>query len=264
MPRVGTVPYLNALPLVEGLDREPGIDLVREVPSALVRSLRAGTVDAALVSSVELFRDPALDWIDGVGVTSRGPVQSILLFCNVDPTAVRHLALDASSRSAAVLAQVCLARFLGASVERTSSVSPEAPLATIEADAVLRIGDPALRTRPDGRAVLDLGQVWTDATGLPFVYALWLARPGAELAALPVALGRSLDRGLAARDTLATRFAEEHGMDPAACRHYLGHAIGYTLGDAERTGLALFGRLAHAAGLVDRAELPAPRAHAAA
>ncbi len=258
--RLGTVPYLNAMPLVEGLARQPGVELVEDVPSALLPRLRGGELDAALVSAVELFRDPALAWVPGGAITSRGPVASILLFVRGPPAAIRRLALDSSSLSAATLTRVCLDGFLGvpdATLEITRC-DPGVPLGEIDADAVLRIGDPALRTDPAGHTVLDLGALWTEATGLPFVYAAWLARPDAPGERLAALLDAARERGLARRPELAARFAADHGMDPDACLSYLRESIGYRLGADEQAGLAAFGTRAAALGLVDHASLPAP------
>ena len=69
MWRLGTVPYLNALPLVGGLADAPGVELVEELPSRLAPRLRSGELDLALVSSVELFRTPRLSWISGPAIT---------------------------------------------------------------------------------------------------------------------------------------------------------------------------------------------------
>lgn len=264
MPAIGTVPYLNALPLVDDLRSDPDLQLVAELPARLVTLLREGSVDAALVSAVELFRDPPLHWYDLGAVSSRGPVQSILLFCRCAPARVTSLALDQSSRSAAVLAQVCLSRFLDSRVTRVSECSPDSPLREVDADAVLRIGDPALRTDPAGRRALDLGQLWTEHTGLPFVYALWLAHPDRHPPGLAARLSRALEVGLSRREQLARAFAAEQGMDEQRCVDYLEHAIGYAFGADELAGLKLFGAMAHELGLVDRAELPPPRSFPAA
>ena len=260
--RLGTVPYLNALPLVDGLAEAPGVELVEEVPSRLLPRLRDGELDAALVSAVELFRDPPLAWIPGGAITSRGPVASILLFVRGAVEDIATLALDRSSLSAAAMTRVCLSGFLGVSEGdlTVSRCDPDLPLSAIDADAVLRIGDPALRTDPDGRAVLDLGDVWTAGTGLPFVYAAWLARPDAPGARLAPLLDAARQRGLARRPELAHRFAADHGMDPEACLSYLRERIGYRLGADEQAGLAAFGARAAALGLVDRASLPDPLA----
>jgi len=267
--RLGSVPYLNARPLVEGLAQRPGLGLVEDVPARLVPRLRAGELDAALCSAVELFRAPPLGWLSGPAVTSAGAVRSILLFLRVAPSRVRSLALDSSSRSAAALACTCLAEFCGVRSARVFETPPEAPLEAVDADAVLRIGDPALAAlcRDDagraGRVALDLGQLWTDRTALPFVYALWLARPDLPpdaAVALRATLLEARAAGLPRRAALARDFAARAGLPADACRDYLEHSIGYDLHDAERAGLALFGRLAHRWGLVDTPLLVEPLA----
>lgn len=258
MFRLGTVPYLNAQPLLEGLQPDPDLQLVQDVPSALVPRLRAGELDLALVSAVELFRQPELGWLPDPAITSAGPVRSILLFLNTAPEQVRRLALDSSSLSAAAMAQVCLTSFFGVTGLRVDRVDPQVDLGAIEADAILRIGDPALRTDAGGRPALDLGAVWTGHTGLPFVYALWLGGHTSGAGVLWPRLCAARDLGLLRRGELALRFAADHGMDPAATRDYLEHAVGYRFGARERQGLTLFGQLAHEQGLVDSARLPAP------
>lgn len=261
--RLGSVPYLNARPLVAGLDQSPGVVLTEAPPSELARQLRAGRLDAALASAVELLRDPPLGWIAGPAIASRGPVCSILLFVRGAPGAVATLALDRSSLTAAALAQVCLAEFLGAEKPRVTLCDPRAELASIDADAVLRIGDPALTTAPDGRQALDLGALWTERTGLPFVWAVWLVRAAAsaaELAAIRSAVLAARARGLPQRDELANRFAEAQGLDPGFCRDYLHRHVRFDLGPDEHKGLAAFARLAHQHGLVDRSHVPEPAA----
>lgn len=258
MLAVGSVPYLNALPLLAGLDDRPDVSLRCLVPSQLLPRLRAGELDVALVSAVELFRDPPLSWVPGPAITSRGPVESILLFLRCPPGRVASVALDTSSLTAAVLARVCLRHFLGVDGCDVRRAPPDEPLEGIDADAILRIGDPALRTEPGQRSVVDLGELWTGRTGLPFVYALWLARPGLDAARVVPPLLAARERGLAERDALADAFAAEHAMDRARCRRYVRERIGYVLGDDELAGLRLFGRLAHGLGLVDRPDLPAP------
>ncbi len=267
--RLGTVPYLNALPLVEGLAARADLQLVADVPARLAPRLRAGELEAALCSAVELFRRPPLAWLTGPAITSEGPVRSILLFLRTPPARVRSLALDRSSRSAAALACACLAEFFDVTRAAVFECEPDAPLASIDADAILRIGDPALAAHADGaaararRATLDLGELWTERTALPFVYALWLVRPSlppADATALRATLLAAREAGLPRRDALAREFAARNGLPADACADYLQRCIGFDLGEAEREGLAFFGRLAHRWGLVDSPLLPPPLA----
>ena len=266
--QLGTVPYLNARPLVEGLDAREDVELLRDVPARLVTRLRAGALDAALVSAVELFRTPCPRWIAGPGVTGRGAVRSIRLYLRTAPARVRTVALDTSSRTAATLAVVALQEFLGARLERRTLAPPDTPLEAIEADAILRIGDPALRTPPGDLQLVDLGELWTARTGLPFVFAAWLVPPDGER---PEHLERAAARlselllaarvaGLARLPDIAREHAGEAGLSPEQACEYLTEHIGFAIGPEELAGLSLFGRLAHRHGLVDRAEVPAPLA----
>ena len=141
--RVGSVPYLVARPLDSGLAEEPGIQLSHDVPGRLVERLRAGEIDVALVSSIELFRRPGYRYVDGLAVSGNGFVASVQVFLKKPLDEVRTIALDPASRASSTLVQVVLA-------DRTSP--PEAldtPVGvdprTVDADAWLRIGDRALR-----------------------------------------------------------------------------------------------------------------------
>ncbi len=258
--RLGTVPYLNAQPLIEGLAERPDVTLETDVPARLAARLRDGEFDAALVSAVELFRDPPLSWVPGIGIASHGPVRSIRLYLRTAPEAIKTVALDTSSLSAAAMTRVCLAEFLQLpSVELIAS-DPDEPLEAVDADAILRIGDRALQIDPGHRSVIDLGELWTEETGRPFVYALWLVPPGTPAEPLTSTLLGACESGWNRRATLGRHFALRHALRPELCVEYLLRSIHHEIDDEALEGLALFGRLAHKHGLVDRPELPPPLA----
>lgn len=237
-PRVGTVPYLNALPLIEGLDTG-GEELVVEPPAQLTESLRSGRVDVALVSTIEYFRGDDLRLVPGLGVVSHGAVGSILVFSHEPVRRIRHLALDQTSRSAAAMARLVLPR-AGATLERISHCAPTARLEELDSDALLLIGDPALRYSHPAPVVLDLGELWQAQTGLPFVYAMWIARADADLEDLPERLTRARDLGAARRSEIARLAAQELDLPESLCRRYLTECIQYEVGPRELEGLRLF------------------------
>ena len=106
--QLGTVPYVNAWPLIEGLTEQPGVTLRSEPPSRLAESLLARELDAALVPVVTLLRDDALVPISGRCIAALGQVTSVLLLLRTAPSAVRTLALDPHSRTSQVLSRVIL------------------------------------------------------------------------------------------------------------------------------------------------------------
>jgi chorismate dehydratase len=254
---IGAVPYLNARTLVAPLYGRPDVRIVEAVPSRLARMLAAGEVDAAMVSSVIGLSEPGAVILDAPGVTSFGPVASIRLFASVAPEDIRTLALDTSSRTGVVLGQLLLHRVYSV---RPSVVScaPDVPAMLAAADACVIIGDPALRAAKDAaegridgvRTDLDLGTVWTELTGLPFVFAVWTARAGGDICGLEALLRKAAAEGDARRDDIARAAAAEVGLSEDECVYYLRHNVKNVFGAREREGLELFRRWAEEDGLL--------------
>ncbi len=118
------------------------------------------------------------------------------------------------------------------------------------ADAVLLIGDRAMRVPHEPfHEVVDLAEAWQAMTGLPFVFALWVARGGVELGDLPEALARSRAAGLAHAADLAGIHGPRLGLDFTTCYDYLTRVLSYDLGESEIAGLMCFAGLAARLGL---------------
>lgn len=236
--RFGSVPYLNGRPLLEGLAAEVG-EIETAVPSELTRRLRAGSIDVALAPVVAAFDDPRLAIVPGAAVGARGPVESVLLFCRKPPAACRTVALDLSSRTSANLVRVLFAERWGA-YPTFLTRGPEPDLDMDPADAVLLIGDPALQARWAGPPPVDLAEEWVRWTGLPFVFACWVARDPETAAAAEPFVRRAIARGIGALDRIADDGARELGADPERIRVYLRDRLSFAFGDAERAGLDRF------------------------
>ena len=140
--RVGTVPYLVARPLDWGLEEEVGIELTRAVPATLVESLRTGALDVALVSSIELFRQPDYAYLPSLAVAAAGHISSVLMFHRCPLEELRSVALDPASRAARALLQVVLSE-QGVTPKWVDVPFGEDPRAA-DCDGWLRIGDAAL------------------------------------------------------------------------------------------------------------------------
>lgn len=245
--RVGAVSYLNARPLYHRLaDHAPGVDLDLDLPSRLADRLGSGDLDVALIPSVEYLRGAARGYsiVPGFAIAARGPVRSVKLYSRVPFRRIERLALDEGSRTSQALARIWLDRAHGVRPRLVEALPWGVPVQESTADAVLLIGDRAMRD-PDApfHAVVDLGEAWQRLTGgLPFVFALWVARAGVELAGLPEALARSRADGMAHLPEIAAEAAGRLGLEPADCRDYLTRVISYDLGPAELAGLRRFAR----------------------
>ena len=207
----------------------------------------------ALIPSVEIARGrEPYAVVPGVGIVSYGPVRSVLLVLKGEPEEIRSLALDTSSRTSVALSQIVLQRHFDCR-PRVFPCVPNLPEMLEGADAALLIGDPALELDVKRYRVLDLGEMWTEMTGLPFVYACWTGRMGALG---PEDTQRLIDaKGLGCRHIgeISEHFAESRPLPPAFYTEYLTRYIRYDLGEAELEGLRRFYAYALELGLIDRA-----------
>jgi len=218
--RFGAVSYLNAVPLLEGLD-----PLVVDTPSRLVERFERGEVDVALLP-VAAGETAGLGRVGTLGIAAEGPVDSVLLFLRRPVEEVASLRLDPASRTSRELARLLLREVYGREPELVA-VGP--------ADAELVIGDDALMRGAGPEPRLDLALEWLRWTGLPFVFAAWYGNDAA---------GPALEEAYARGSKLLPRYARECALDlpRAVLERYLRERIRYRIGAREREGLARFVR----------------------
>lgn len=270
--RIGAVGYLNARPLVFGLEQDRRFEVRFDLPARCAELLHAGETDLGLIPSIEFLRGPGgadqYRVVPDLAVASRGAVASVAIFTTRDMRDVRSIALDTSSRTSVALTRVMCARVFGIDPVFEGH-GPDLPAMLERADAALIIGDKALflesGPQPVGRGSaarmvdvekIDLGDLWLRTTGLPFVYAFWAGRPGAlgpdEVRTLQRTRDLSLDR---IREISELYFPRDAARQQVSDR-YLRDNIKYSLGADERSGLELFYRYAAEAGVVPRAVTP--------
>ena len=256
MLRVGSVPYLVGRPLDAGLVDEPGIELVYEVPARLVAGLRDGSLDVALVSSIELFRRPGYTFLDGPAVAGEGPVSSVQVFLRRPVAPGHRVALDPASLTAATLVRIVWPERDVSFLELDATSDPRAA----EADAWLRIGDAALRElhAPDAPPVFNPSAAWTERTGLPFVFAAWIARPGVDLERHGPAFVRARARGAGRIEELAREAAQAWRLSEEDTHRYLARECLFELGERLVPALFAFRDAAAALGLARRELEPRP------
>jgi chorismate dehydratase len=253
--RLGAVGYLNARPLVHGLDRRADRFAVQfAVPSACAALLHAGRVDLGLIPSIEYLSRVDYLIVPDIGIVSEGPVQSVALFTRRRVSAIRSIAVDSSSRASVALLRVLCATRFGIHPEFMSH-QPDLPAMLERADAALLIGDEALflDTNTHGVSKIDLGTEWTQMTGLPFVYAFWAGRQNVVDKEAAAALQNARREGIAAIDQIARDYTEGDPADSAKAAAYLRENITFDLGERERAGLRRFFELAASLRIVDHA-----------
>jgi chorismate dehydratase len=248
--KAGAVSYLNTKPLIYEWDRfVPDVELVLDHPSRLADSLAANRLDVALIPSIEFFQHPEYRIVSDACIACRGPVLSVKLFGRRPPEEIRSLALDVGSRTSAALVQILLEERYGLR-PRLEPLPIGAGVTDTQADGILLIGDRAMQS-PTGpfAFVWDLGDEWCHWSELPFVFAMWVARPGIELGNLESALSQARDAGVAHLDEIAGREAAGLGLTRPQCLAYLRDNLYFYLGQRELGGLDLFYRRAAQLGL---------------
>jgi chorismate dehydratase len=248
--RVGAVSYLNSKPLVEDLSELlPEATVSLDYPSRLADQLATGALDVALIPSVEYMRGTDYEIISDACVATRGPVLSVKLYSRVDPGAIQTLALDEGSRTSATLTRIMLLERYGVDPAR-QPLPIEMSVQHTDADAVLVIGDRAMHAPTEEfHTVWDLGEEWLAWTGLPFVFAMWVARRGVASSHVEQMLSESRDRGVARISDIALREAAKLNISAESAERYLTDNLFFRLTSAERSGLRLFQQLAVQAGL---------------
>lgn len=263
--KIGRIPYINCYPVYGAIDRglvELDGEIVSGVPTELNRRMAAGELDVSVVSAVEYARDSSRYLLlPDLAISCDGPVQSVMLFSSrpVSELTGRSVLVSKSSMTSVALLELLFdevwharPRFVAGDAE-IGDVSARSP----DVDARLVIGDAALLLRTTAgegeRYAYDLGEVWKEWTGLPFVFAVWVAQrttPVTDALSAHASLLRSRDWGLANLEVLAEQAEKATGISRAACRDYLS-GLDYGLSYAHFAGLTEFFRR-----LVKRGRIP--------
>jgi predicted solute-binding protein len=233
--RIGCVKYLNARPLILG----GPADVVLDHPSVLCAQLARGELDVALVSSFEFLRNPIYRIVDGISISSDGPVYSVVVAHVGEISAAEQIELDPAAETSGNLLRCLLSelklrpRFVATSTSSLAKVR-----------ARLLIGDQAIRFRlqhGNEFQFWDLGENWQKLVGLPFVYALWLLRPEVvDPKSVADRLRALRNKNLADIDNL---IAAEKEFDRGFCGRYYREHLRFSFGEREKKGLRAFQEL---------------------
>ena len=283
--RIGSVQFLNAVPLTWNLreiaaSMNTEIDFSLDVPARLAEELVRGKLDAALIPLVEAIRHPELHHVSDVCISSDGNVGSIE-FASLSPIEeVRRVGLDPASRTSNALIQICFSEYfrntecefvpfsvgaaMGLTGDETEKIDFSQPgmtekLAEVcrenQMDGVLLIGDKALSLPHQIKyfsCVYDLGQVWTQWTGLPFVYASWFtaSNTAEDWNRLSLIFNESRRASQVGMDVLTINESLRRKMEIRRCHDYLTRQVRYRLGGRERRGAEVFCKMTQKYGLV--------------
>ncbi len=240
--RIGSVPYLNARPLIYGIEDQ----VTLAVPSRLADLMYRGQFDAALIPVAEILLHDQYEITDNIAIASRGPVRSVFLAHREPIEKLKRIAVDPASRTSVGLLRVLLKARYG--IEPEFYPRPSGAKLT-EHEAMMLIGDEAIwyATRGGAQPVWDLGEAWWELTGLPFVFAVWALQQRVSLGPL---LRTAKANGLAHLEEIVQDSTE---ATVEFRREYLTRNVCFELGDAEKKGLRRFQQYLVEFGLIEKA-----------
>ena len=230
--KISAVCYTNTKPFIYGIEHSDvihKIDLSLDIPTDCAAKVIDGQVDIGLMPVAAFPLVPNGNLISDFCIGSVGAVNSVFIFSNVPVSAIKSLRLDSHSRTSNNLARVLL-KFHWKQ-EITFTTDPEAAT-----DAIVLIGDRTFGKKGEYAFSYDLGEEWMKFTGLPFMYAAWIANK-----AIPEdfvkEFNEALKSGLEQRKELLKDLPDFEHFD---MEDYMMNKLNFELTDEKREAMKLF------------------------
>ncbi|BAU54768.1 menaquinone biosynthetic enzyme MqnA/MqnD family protein [Mucilaginibacter gotjawali] len=236
--RISAVSYTNTKPFIYGLQHSgipERIELSLDNPTDCAQKLIDDVVDIGLIPVAATLSLPVWEIVADYCIGAVGAVNSVFIFSNCDIHDVTILQLDPQSRSSNNLAKVLLKNFWKTApdlVTNADDYSASADAAT----AFVQIGDRTFGKKEKYAFVYDLAEEWQKFTGLPFVFAAWIANKPIPKEFM-AEFNRALKFGLDHRDDLLKELPTMPDFD---LEDYLMHKLDFDLTEDKKKALYLF------------------------
>lgn len=240
MLKISTVSFLNTVPFIYGLKQSKlirTIDLHLDYPSICAEKLIRGNVDLALVPVVVIPRLKNSYIISNYCIGANGSVDTVCLYSDVPINEIESIALDYQSRTSVELLKILFNEYWGLTPEfKKSKEGFEEDIK--ENHAALVIGDRAFALNDKHKFIYDLSAIWKEMTGLPFVFAAWVANTRLSQNFINH-FNKALEKGLSD----ITKALNQEGSNHSGCENpedYLNNKISYKLDIEKQKGMELF------------------------
>lgn len=230
--KISAVAYTNTKPFIYGIEHSEvknKIDLSLDIPSDCASKLIDGQVDIGLIPVAAFPYVPNANIIADYCIGSVGAVNSVFIFSDVPAEQIRSLRLDSHSRTSNNLARVLLKFYWKLDVELTTDPA-------VKTDAIVLIGDRTFGKKDEYAYAYDMGEEWMNFTGLPFMYAAWVANKEIPQAFISE-FNEALKSGLAHRKELLKELPRNPVFD---LDDYLMHKLDFELSPQKRKAMSLF------------------------
>jgi len=232
--KVGAVSYLNTKPMVHLFEEghlSDSFEFMFDYPSKVAQKLVDNEIDLGLVpvAVIPQIQNPHI--VSPFCIATDGEVASVCLFSDVPLDQVETILLDYQSKSSVGLLKILLRHHWKINPELTNA-NPGYENQIVKTTAGLVIGDRALLKRKTAKYVFDLGLAWKEMTGLPFVFAVWLANKELSQAFLSE-FNNTIEKGL----NHIPEIAASLNFEAYDLLHYYNHNINYRLDDKKRAAI---------------------------
>lgn len=256
--RIGCVSYLNAKPLIDGLEPRGNPRVRFDVPSRLLEDLESGDVDIALCPVIDYYRSRVpLQIVPVGGIGCKGPTLTVRLYSRVPIAQISRVHTDTDSHTSVALLRVILHQRYGLHPEFVDYNAREHVAGNRivhQPQTMMLIGDKVVTDSPPAVTYphqIDLGEAWHEMTGMPFVFAVWMCRRGEELGDLPHLLERCRLDNSARIAEIVDRYATSHHWPKDLALEYLGRLLRYEIGKDELDAIRHFAAAAGQLGIID-------------
>jgi chorismate dehydratase len=236
--RISAVSYTNTKPFLYGLQHSDiinDIDLSLDIPSDCAQKLIDDKADIGLIPVAATLSLPQWEIVSAYCIGAVGAVNSVFIFSNCDIKDVKTIQLDPQSRTSNNLARVLLKNYWQVQPELVKDASDYA-VSTDATTAFVQIGDRTFGKADQYPFVYDLSAEWLKFTGLPFVFAAWIANKPIP-ADFITDFNNALRLGLAHRKDLLKELPQRADFD---LEDYLMHKLDFDLTEDKKKALYLF------------------------
>ena len=235
---MAAVSYLNTKPLLYGIKRHPvmkQIELIEDYPSKIAQMLIDNEVDIGLIPVAATIKLSEWNIVGNYCIGCDGPVASVCIFSDEPLEKIENVYLDYQSRTSVSLARLLLNDYWKKSVNYIDAKGEDFRNKIVGTTAGVVIGDRALEQRIRSKYIYDLGEAWKDYTGLPFVFAAWIANKN-----LPQQFIKEFDKANSIGLHSLEEVIKENRSPFFDLKKYYTESISYNLDLGKRKGLALF------------------------
>jgi chorismate dehydratase len=236
--RISAVSYTNTKPFLYGIKHSEiinKIDLSLDMPSDCAQKLIDDKVDIGLIPVAAILSLPQWEIVSDYCIGASGPVNSVFIFSNCEIHQVKTLQLDPESRSSNNLAMVLLKNYWKADHLMVKN-APDYAASNDPNTAFVQIGDRTFGKKQQYKYVYDLAEEWQKFTGLPFVFAAWVANKPIPSDFMEE-FNKALKFGLDHRAELLKELPQRADID---LEDYLMHKLDFNLTEDKKKALHLF------------------------